>query len=92
MALEDYGYRIRTYEGFMSGAVDFHGLDGCQHMSAAEIQRQHDETRENLRKRASLHEGTHVVYDPNDDGDGWLLVGDEAAIRAETEQMIADQQ
>lgn len=36
-ALENQGYRIRTYEGFMRGAVDFHSFDGCQHMTAAEI-------------------------------------------------------
>jgi hypothetical protein len=88
--LEANGYRIRTYEGFMSGAVDLHSLDGCQHMAAAEIRAAHDAIREELRGRAAQHDGTHVVYDPSDDGDGWLLVGEESAIRAETERMIAD--
>jgi hypothetical protein len=88
--LENHGYRVRTYEGFMRGAVDFHSFDGCRHLSAEEIRAHHDATREALRERASKFDGSHVVYDPNDDGDGWLLVGDEPEIRAATEQMIRD--
>lgn len=89
-ALEQHGYRICTYEGFMSGAVDFHGLDGCQHMSPAEIREHHDQVREALRERAAAYEGSHVVYDPNDNEDGWLLVGAEEEIRSATEKMIAN--
>lgn len=88
--VENNGYRVRTYEGFMSGAVDLHSLDGCPHMSPSEIRAHHDSVREKLRARAAEFEGSHVVYDPSDDEDGWLLIGDEAEIRQLTEQMIRD--
>jgi len=89
VTLESEGYRLTTYDGFMRGAVDFHTYSGCQqpHVNARQ---KHDEIREALRERAAAFDGTHVVYDPNSDEDGWLLVGDETAIRAETEKMLRD--
>jgi len=88
--LEKCGFRIRTYDSFMSSVVDFHGLDGTPNLTATELRQHYDTVREALRKRASAFDGSHVVYDPNDDEDGWLLVGDENEIRTITEQMIRE--
>lgn len=47
-------------------------------------------TLQGLRARAIHHRGSHVVYDPSASEGGWLLVGPEALIRSETQDMIDD--
>jgi hypothetical protein len=90
--LEQHGYQVRTLEGFLTGAVDFHALDASPNMTAAQKRASYDETREALRTRAAALEGSHVAYDPNDDGEGWLVVGSESEVRTETENMIAERE
>lgn len=42
-----------------------------------------------LRERAARYEGDWVVYDPEDDCDGWLLVGDDPdALAKETVEVL----
>ena len=42
-----------------------------------------DDVPEGIRERASTQNGAYVVYDPEDDEEDWLLVGDDATALAQ---------
>lgn len=66
---EKYDYAHATYNDFLFGDIKvtpFREGDPNNDMALAV-----------LRQRAAMQRGKHVIYDTLDDGDGWLLVGDD---------------
>jgi hypothetical protein len=72
--LESYGYKLVTLAEF----------DAATDVPAGT-------TREVVRRLVAKHPGlTHVVYDPDNDDQGWLLVGEPAEIARDTAQHCDD--
>ncbi|USN15626.1 hypothetical protein KIKIMORA_05080 [Brevundimonas phage vB_BpoS-Kikimora] len=84
------GYQFRRRAAFLEGRFDVHAFHGAPSLTPDEIAARHEAIKAGLIARAAQHEGPFVVFDPNADEDGWLIVGDRQEIAAETAQMIAD--
>lgn len=74
--LAERGYVIVARETFLTGDITIHAFDGAKGLTATEIDDRHREILRELRARAASWEGSHVVYDPYADGEGWLMVGE----------------
>jgi hypothetical protein len=71
-----FGFRILPRNEFM--AIDrLEGLVGCPNLTEDEILEHDRRSAAQLKERAAKYEGAFVLYDPEDDGDGFLLVGND---------------
>lgn len=68
-ACESYGYKIASRYDFFRLPLDMNGSDDPLANRAAARK---------LLGRVTIQEGSYVLYDPADDGDGFLLVGNNA--------------
>lgn len=85
------GFRLVSRETFLNGLVEIACYAGATSMDSAAIEQAHAEQLAFAQQRVEPLPGSYVIYNPEEDGEGWLLVGDDpAALYAETERMLAD--
>lgn len=73
--IESYGYRMVTREEFLEGGVAVEAFSGSPDCSPEELDVLHAGILKKLRDRVEGVRGSHVLFDPRDDEDGWLAVG-----------------
>lgn len=89
----EQGFRIMPRATFLTGTVEIAAFLGATSMTPDEIAVSHTEVLADMRDRIinQMPQGRYVIYDPNADAEGWMLVGDDPqALYAETEQMLRD--
>jgi hypothetical protein len=84
-----YGFRIVTREAFFSDAVRIEPYKGSPNLTAARIAALHAQETADLKTRARGNPGgAYVLFDPDDDAEGFLLQGDDAdALERESDQI-----
>lgn len=73
---EKFGFKIVDRATFFAGP-GIQCFAGAKHVSAEVIAEQHALADKELMERAAEYPGAYVLYDPEDDQDGFMLVGDD---------------
>lgn len=73
---EDFGFKIVPKTEILSSDV-LECYRGAPHQTAEKIAAMHAENSAKLRERVSQYPGAYVLFSPDDDHEGFVLIGDD---------------
>ena len=91
LSVLEQGFRLVTRDHFLQGVIEIAAFTGATSITPAEIEEAHADIAAEMRGRVLQYPGQYVIYDPHDDGEGWMLVGDDPhALLFQTAQMLEE--